>query len=105
MSTIDMVKAANQGDFGAFKAAFMEEFKSVDLVEGRELLDQLIEAELDEDKAYDEFFKKVLKKFGVESPDELEGDQEEKFYDYVDKNWESDEEDDDEEESDDDDDK
>ena len=28
-----------------------------------------------------------MKKFGVKSPSELDGDKEKKFYDYVDKNW------------------
>ena len=31
-----------------------------------------------------------LKKFGVSSPDELEGEKKKEFFDYVDKNWEAD---------------
>ena len=37
--------------------------------------------------AYQKFFQKALKKFGVNSPSELKGDKEKEFYDYVDKNW------------------
>lgn len=48
-----------------------------------------------DDEAYEKFFNKALKKFGVDSPDELEGDKEEEFYDYVDKNWKADNEDED----------
>ena len=42
--------------------------------------------------AYKKFFADALKKFKVGSPAELEGDQKKKFYDYIDKNWESDDE-------------
>lgn len=45
-----------------------------------------------ESKDYDAFFRKALKKFGVSEPDELEGDKEKEFYDYVDKNWKGDKE-------------
>ena len=38
-------------------------------------------------EAYQKFFQKALKKFGVNSPSELKGDKEKEFYDYVDKNW------------------
>ena len=41
-------------------------------------------------EAYQKFFKKALKKFGVNSPDELEGDKKKEFFDYVDKNWKGD---------------
>ena len=45
----------------------------------------------DLDSEYQEFFKKALKKFGVESPAELESDEKKKeFFDYVDKNWKGD---------------
>lgn len=43
-------------------------------------------------EAYRKFFDKALKKFGVKSPAELEGEREKEFYDYVDKNWKSDKE-------------
>ena len=31
-----------------------------------------------------------MKKFGVSSPDELEGDKKKKFFNYIDKNWTAD---------------
>jgi len=40
--------------------------------------------------AYKKFFDAALKKFKVSSASELEGEQKKKFYDYIDKNWESD---------------
>jgi len=40
--------------------------------------------------AYQKFFNSALKKFGVSSPDELEGDKKKEFFDYVDKNWKAD---------------
>ena len=41
-------------------------------------------------KKYQAFFNKALKKFGVSSPDELEGDKKKEFFDYVDANYEAD---------------
>ena len=41
---------------------------------------------------YKAFFAKALKKFGVSSPGELKGDDEKKFYDYIDANWKADDE-------------
>jgi len=41
-------------------------------------------------KAYQAFFKKALKKFGVKSPSELESDEKRKeFFDYIDKNYDA----------------
>ncbi len=44
----------------------------------------------DKQKKYQAFFQKALKKFGVKSPAELEGDKKKEFYDYVDANYEAD---------------
>lgn len=41
-------------------------------------------------KKYQAFFDKALKKFGVKSPSELEGDKKKEFFDYVDANYEAD---------------
>ena len=41
-------------------------------------------------EAYKKFFDAALKKFGVDSPAELDDEQKKKFFDYVDKNWEGD---------------
>ena len=53
------------------------------------------EKEVDEEmsakqKKYQAFFNSALKKFGVKSPAELEGDKKKEFYDYVDANYEAD---------------
>ncbi len=45
--------------------------------------------ESEKQKKYQAFFKKALKKFGVKSPAELEGDKKKEFFDYVDKNYKS----------------
>ena len=44
--------------------------------------------------AYQRFFKQALKKFGADSPKDLTGAAKTKFYNYVDKNWKSDDEED-----------
>jgi hypothetical protein len=44
----------------------------------------------EEDSEYQEFFKKALEKFGVESPDELDDEKKKEFFDYVDANWKAD---------------
>ncbi len=62
-----------------------------EIIEGK--IEQLVMSRLknEEDSEYQEFFKKCLKKFGVESPAELEGDAKKKeFFDYVDQNWKGD---------------
>ena len=42
----------------------------------------------EEDTAYEKFFRKALKKFGVESPADFKSDEEKKkFFDYVDKEY------------------
>ena len=46
-----------------------------------------IEEKSGDKEAYQKFFNSALKKFGVKSPAELEGDKKKEFYDYVDKNW------------------
>jgi hypothetical protein len=42
---------------------------------------------LNEESQYQKFVNKKLKKYGVNSPAELKGDQKKKFYDEVDKEW------------------
>ena len=51
-------------------------------------------ADLDEDqKAYQAFFKKAMKKFGVESPADFKDEKKKKeFFDYIDKNYKADKE-------------
>jgi len=59
-----------------------------DLAESKEVTDE----ESEKQKKYQAFFNKALKKFGVDSPAELEGDKKKEFFDYVDKNYEADDE-------------
>jgi len=47
-----------------------------------------------EKEKYQKFFQAALKKFGVKSPAELDGDKKKEFFDYVDKNYEADNEED-----------
>jgi hypothetical protein len=51
-----------------------------------------VDEESDKQKKYQAFFQKALKKFGVSSPSELEGDKKKEFFDYVDANYEADKE-------------
>ena len=49
------------------------------------------ERTVEEENEYQKFFQKALKKFGVESPAELEDDAaKKKFFDYIDANWKGD---------------
>ena len=50
-------------------------------------LRQVIRQIIREETEYEKFFSASLKKFGVSSPDELEGEKKTEFFDYVDKNW------------------
>ena len=43
----------------------------------------------DKESKYKAFFDKALKKYGVKSPAELEGDKKKEFFDYVDANYEA----------------
>jgi hypothetical protein len=52
---------------------------------------EMNEAE-DKKARYKAFFDKALKKFGVDSPAELKGDKKKEFFDYVDKNYNSEDE-------------
>ena len=61
-----------------------------DLAESKEMTDE----ESEKQKKYQAFFNKALKKFGVSSPAELEGDKKKEFFDYIDKNYEADNEED-----------
>ena len=54
--------------------------------ESKEMTDE----ESEKQKKYQAFFNKALKKFGVDSPAELEGDKKKEFFDYIDANYEAD---------------
>lgn len=58
----------------------------------RNIIKEELEA-LKEETQYQRFFKKALKKFGVNSPDDFESEEKQKeFFDYVDNNWKADDE-------------
>ncbi len=46
---------------------------------------------------YQKFFQSALKKFGIDSPAELDDEKKKEFFDYIDKNWEGENEEDEEE--------
>ena len=52
----------------------------------RKVIRQIIREETE----YEKFFSATLKKFGVSSPEELEGEKKKEFFNYVDKNWKAD---------------
>tara|TARA_B100001057_G_scaffold416590_1_gene434711 strand:- start:16022 stop:16501 length:480 start_codon:yes stop_codon:yes gene_type:complete len=62
----------------------------------KEIIESKIEEKImarlqnEEDTDYQEFFKSVLKKFGVESPAELDDAKKKEFFDHIDKNWKGD---------------
>ena len=69
----------------------MSNFKGI----GLGLSDDLIEASrkiVETSAEYKKFFDGTLKKFGVTSPAELDDDKKKEFFDYVDKNFNSDDE-------------
>jgi len=70
------------------KKAKTEEVDEEELEDDKEEADEQSEKQ----KKYQAFFNKALKKFGVKSPAELEGDKKKEFFDYVDKNYEADKE-------------
>lgn len=47
---------------------------------------------LQEDTAYQEFFKKAMDKFGINSIGELDGEKKKEFFNFIDKNYKADEE-------------
>ena len=47
---------------------------------------------LQEDTAYQEFFKKAMDRFGIKSIGELEGEKKKEFFNYIDSNYKAKEE-------------
>ena len=47
---------------------------------------------LQEDTAYQEFFKKAMEKFGINSIGELDGEKKKEFFNFIDKNYKADKE-------------
>ncbi|UOK16687.1 DNA ligase I [Vibrio phage phiKT1024] len=53
---------------------------------------EFLEESMDDKKAYQMYFDKMLKKYNVESPEELSDEDKKKFFDEVDKGWKADKE-------------
>jgi len=64
--------------------------ESIDLITDKVYSAMIEEAKSGGKEEYDAFMKKMLEKYGVSSPKELDGDKKKKFFDEVDKEWESD---------------
>ena len=73
---------------------YSEDEKEVKETYGKKKKDEEVDEESEKQKKYQAFFNKALKKFGVSSPSELEGDKKKEFFDYIDKNYEADNEED-----------
>ena len=72
---------------GLPKKKQQETYSWQSLEENSTMKTESIVKRLKEDTDYQEFFKGVMKKFGVKSPKELSGEQKKKFFNYVDKNY------------------
>jgi len=79
-------------DFVVSGKKYKVEDYAEDEEEVKESKDDEVDEESEKQKKYQAFFNKALKKFGVDSPSELEGDKKKEFFDYVDKNYEADDE-------------
>lgn len=82
-------KSGEKEDGTVMKEAKKEDVKEDEADDQEEEIEK---EESEKQKKYQAFFKKALAKFGVKSPDELEGDKKKEFFDYVDKNYEADKE-------------
>ena len=88
-------KSGEKEDGTVMKEAKKDEKVEVEVEidgEDEEDKDKSQEEESEKQKKYQAFFQKALKKFGVKSPSELEGDKKKEFFDYVDANYEADKE-------------
>ena len=90
------VKKSGEKEDGTVTKEEVEEVSEKKLSEKSRLNGYLDENpdDLDEDqKAYQAFFKKAMKKFGVESPADFKDEKKKKeFFDYIDKNYKADKE-------------
>lgn len=78
---------------------FLSDYMMLDDEDIEELYPEVLEAKVEEkevadeqsekQKKYQEFFKKALKRFKVDSPAELDKEGRKKFFDYVDKNYDA----------------
>lgn len=89
---LNNIKEGNYTDANAiiFDALYLKIEESIE--DRKEMSEASDEASDNDGDEYQKFFKSALKKFGANSPGDLEGDKKKEFYDYVDKNWKSDKE-------------
>lgn len=85
-------KSGEKEDGTVVKEAKKDEKVEVEVEVDDDEDEEDMEEESEKQKKYQAFFQKALKKFGVKSPSELEGDKKKEFFDYVDKNYEADKE-------------
>ena len=71
------------------EALEMHEAQKVEAKDEDEDKDESTDEASDKQAKYKAFFDKALKKFGAESPADLEGDKKKEFFDYVDANYEA----------------
>lgn len=97
----DELSKINEAQSAAQKAAFKKMLDAKDKAEDKDSKKEAKEEETptgptdeetEKQKKYQAFFTKALKKFGVKSPSELEGDKKKEFFDYIDKNYEAEDE-------------
>ena len=97
----DELSKINEAQSAAQKAAFKKMLDAKDKAEDKDSKKEAKEEETptgptdeetEKQKKYQAFFNKALKKFGVKSPSELEGDKKKEFFDYIDKNYEAEDE-------------
>ena len=86
--------AMDSDDIEEFFPELLEAYKKkakTEEVDEEELEDDKEEADEQSKKQekYQKFFNAALKKFGVKSPAELEGEKKKEFFDYVDKNYDA----------------
>jgi|TARA_B100000959_G_scaffold280575_1_gene342659 hypothetical protein len=63
------------------------EIEEASAITEAEKVDNLDKPESGGKEEYQKFFKSALKKFGVDSPDELDEEDKKEFFNWVDKNW------------------
>ena len=80
---------ASLGDLESGIKDFAYELKNHKESAVKEAVEDEVDEESEKQKKYQAFFNKALKKFGVSSPAELEGDKKKEFFDYIDKNYEA----------------
>ena len=96
MSTIDLVKAAQNREYIKFEDMALNVLKTkvqenpvmMNKLQKLNVAQGITEAE---ETAYDKFFAKKLKKFDVESPEDLSDEEKKKFFNEIESEWTGDE--------------